>query len=336
MQNELSMKVAIIGATGMVGSVMAEVLAERRFPVTEFIPVASEASSGQLVVFNGQTYKVVTLEEALEAKPDIALFSAGASVSREWAKSFRNRNCRVIDNSSAWRMDTDIPLIVPEVNGDIITVQDFIIANPNCSTIQMVLVLSPLHIEYGIKRVVVSTYQSVSGTGKEAIAQMDDERAGRIPHQMVYPYTMDRNLFPHIDLFEDDGYTKEELKMVNETMKIMQDNNVAVTATCVRVPITIGHSESVNIEFHNDFILEDIRDILAAAPGVKVWDDVKQNLYPMPLDCVGKDDTFVGRLRRDYTQPNTLNCWIVADNLRVGAATNAIKIAEYLLEKKFV
>lgn len=323
------MKVAIVGATGLVGSKMLEVMHERRFPVTELIPVASQKSAGKTVVFNEHTYKVVTAEEALEMKPDIAMFSAGGAVSLHLAPQFTAIGCRVIDNSSAWRMSTNIKLIVPEVNGDTLTAQDMLIANPNCSTIQMVMALYPLHKKYGVKRVVVSTYQSVSGTGQKGVLELMDEREGGRGNG-VYPYRIDLNVIPHIDTFMDNGYTKEETKMMLETCKIMGDDSIKVTATTVRVPVTGGHSESVNIELHDDFELNDVRELLSNMPGVVVIDNPAMNGYPMPIDAAGKDEVFVGRIRRDNTQANTLNCWIVADNLRKGAATNAVQIAKLL------
>ncbi len=323
------MKVAVVGATGLVGSKMLQVLEERNFPVTELIPVASEKSVGLKITFKGKEYTVVSADDAIAMKPAIALFSAGGSTSLALAPKFAEAGCRVIDNSSAWRMHSDIKLVVPEVNGGVLTKDDFIIANPNCSTIQMVMVLQPLHKKYGIKRVVVSTYQSVSGTGQKAVQEMMDERAGGDGFG-VYPYRIDMNIIPQIDVFQDNGYTKEEMKMVLETCKIMGDDAIKVTATTVRVPVTGGHSESVNIEFHNDFEESDVREILSNMPGVIVVDNPAMKAYPMPLDAEGKDEVFVGRIRRDYSQPNTLNCWIVADNLRKGAATNAVQIAKYL------
>jgi aspartate-semialdehyde dehydrogenase len=323
------MKVAVVGATGMVGEVMRKVLEERNFPVTEFIPVASERSIGTEVMFKGKAYKVVGMADAIAMRPDIALFSAGGSTSKEWAPKFAEAGITVIDNSSAWRMDPDKKLVVPEVNAHVLTPNDKIIANPNCSTIQMVVVLNPLHKRYGIKRVVVSTYQSVTGTGKKAVDQLMNERAG-IDGPMVYPHRIDLNVLPHIDVFTENGYTKEEMKMVNETMKIMGDNSIRVTATTVRIPVMGGHSESVNIEFEQDFDLAEVRDMMANTPGVILRDDVANNIYPMPLEANNRDEVFVGRIRRDESQPNSLNLWIVADNLRKGAATNAVQIAEYL------
>ena len=329
------MKLAVVGATGLVGTVMLKVLEERQIPITSFIPVASDKSAGKKIVFNNTEYTLQTMQQAVDAKPNIALFSAGGSVSLEWAPKFAEVGCYVIDNSSAWRMDASKKLIVPEVNAHILTVNDRIIANPNCSTIQMVLVLQPLHKKYKIKRVVVSTYQSVTGTGVKAVQQMENERKG-IQGEMAYKYPIDKNALPHIDVFLDNGYTKEEMKMVQETKKIMGDENVKVTATCVRIPTTGGHSESVNIEFENDFDLAEIRNILSNTDGVTLKDDVANFIYPMPLFADGKDDVFVGRIRRDESQANTLNLWIVADNLRKGAATNTVQIAEYLISQKFV
>ena len=323
------MKVAVVGATGLVGSTMMQILEERHFPVTELIPVASGRSVGKMVAFAGKEYPVVSVEEALEKKPVLALFSAGGSVSLELAPRFAAIGCRVVDNSSAWRMDPTKKLVVPEVNGHTLTADDMIIANPNCSTIQMVMVLNPLHKRYRIKRVVVSTYQSVSGTGQKAVKEMMDQRAGSNEHA-VYPHRIDMNVLPHIDVFQDNGYTKEEMKMALETMKIMGDESIKVSATCVRVPVTAGHSESVNIEFINDYHLADVRALLDNSDGVSVIDNPAMNGYPMPLHAAGKDEVFVGRLRRDETQPNTLNCWIVSDNLRKGAATNAVQIAKLL------
>jgi aspartate-semialdehyde dehydrogenase len=324
------MKVAVVGATGLVGTKMLQVLEERNFPVTELIPVASEKSIGKEVIFKGKAFKVVGFEAAIALKPAVALFSAGGSTSLELAPRFAEAGIAVIDNSSAWRMDPTKKLVVPEVNGDVLTQEDKIIANPNCSTIQMVLVLQPLHKRYGIKRVVVSTYQSVTGTGVKAVNQLMNERNG-IEGEMAYKYPIDLNVIPQIDVFLDNGYTKEEMKMVNETKKILGDASIRVTATTVRIPVMGGHSESINIEFEQDFDLAEVRAILSAAPGVVVQDDPANAIYPMPLNAHDKDETFVGRLRRDESQPNTLNCWVVSDNLRKGAATNAIQIAEHLL-----
>jgi len=326
------MKVAVVGATGLVGTKMLQVLAERNFPVTEIVPVASERSVGKEVEFKGAKYKVVSMEDGIAAKPAVAIFSAGGSTSLEWAPKFAEAGITVIDNSSAWRMDPTKKLVVPEVNADVLTAQDKIIANPNCSTIQMVVALNPLHKKYGIKRIVVSTYQSVTGTGKKAVDQLFNERKGE-EGARAYKYPIDLNVIPQIDVFLDNGYTKEEMKMVNETRKIMQDDNIRVTATTVRIPVIGGHSESVNIEFANDFDLAEVKEILANAPGVIVQDNPAEALYPMPLWAHEKDEVFVGRLRRDETQPNTLNMWVVSDNLRKGAATNAVQIAEYLLGK---
>ena len=330
------MKVAVVGATGLVGGEMLKVLAERNFPVTEIIPVASERSVGKKVSYQGTEYTIVSFEDAIKQKPDVAIFSAGGSTSLKLAPLFAEAGITVIDNSSAWRMDPTKKLVVPEVNANTLTKEDKIIANPNCSTIQMVVVLQPLHIKYKIKRVVVSTYQSVTGTGKAAVDQLFDERAGKTDYAKVYPHRIDLNVLPHIDVFLDNGYTKEEMKMVNETKKIMGDDSINVTATTVRIPTIGGHSEAVNIEFENDFDLEDVKNILSQAEGVIVQDDPKNFVYPMPLHAHGKDEVFVGRIRRDESQPNTLNLWIVADNLRKGAATNAVQIAEYLLENSLL
>ena len=324
------MKVAVVGATGLVGTKMMQILAERNFPVTELIPVASEKSVGKMVSFKGKEYPVVSMESAIAAQPAVALFSAGGSTSLEWAPKFAEAGIPVIDNSSAWRMDPDKKLVVPEVNAQVLTATDKIIANPNCSTIQMVVALYPLHQKYTIKRIVVSTYQSVSGTGKKAVDQLFNERKG-IQGEMAYKYPIDLNAIPQIDVFLDNGYTKEEMKMVKETKKIMQDESIRVTATTVRIPVIGGHSESVNVEFEQPFELADITALLSAAPGVVVQDDVSAQIYPMPLWAHEKDEVFVGRIRRDETQPNTLNLWIVSDNLRKGAATNAVQIAEYMM-----
>lgn len=326
------MKVAVVGATGLVGTKMLQVLAERNFPVTELIPVASERSVGKEVEFKGVKYKVVSMADGILAKPNVAIFSAGGGTSTEWAPKFAAAGITVIDNSSAWRMDPTKKLIVPEVNAHVLTATDKIIANPNCSTIQMVLVLEPLHKKYGIKRVVVSTYQSVTGTGKMAVDQLMNERNG-VVGEMAYKYEIDLNLIPQIDVFLENGYTKEEMKMVNETKKILGDDSVKVTATTVRVPVIGGHSEALNIEFEKDFDIAELREILAAAPGLVLQDDPANGIYPMPKFAHDKDDTFVGRIRRDDTQANTLNCWVVSDNLRKGAATNAVQIAEYLAGK---
>ncbi len=329
------MKVAVVGATGLVGTKMLQVLAERNFPVTELLLVASEKSVGKEIEFKGKKYKVIGMQNAIDAKPALTLFSAGGSTSLEWAPKFAAAGITVIDNSSAWRMNKNIKLVVPEVNGPVVTAADKIIANPNCSTIQMVVVLKPLHDKYKIKRIVVSTYQSVTGTGVKAVEQMMNERKG-ITGVMAYKYPIDQNAIPQIDVFMENGYTKEEMKMANETKKIMGDDSIQVTATCVRIPTMGGHSESINIEFENDFKLNEVKDLLSKAPGVVLQDDINNFVYPMPLTAHDKDDTFVGRIRRDETQANTLNCWIVSDNLRKGAATNAIQIAEYLLEKKLL
>jgi len=326
------MKVAVVGATGLVGTKMLQVLAERNFPVTELIPVASERSIGKEVEFKAKKYKVVSATDAIAAKPAVALFSAGGSTSLQWAEKFAAAGITVIDNSSAWRMDPSKKLVVPEINADALSKEDKVIANPNCSTIQMVVALNPLHKRYKIKRIVVSTYQSVTGTGVKAVTQLLNERKGVIG-EMAYKYPIDLNVIPQIDVFLDNGYTKEEMKMVNETRKIMRDDSIRVTATTVRIPVMGGHSESVNVEFEQDFDMADVRDLLSRAPGVILVDDPKTQLYPMPKDAHEKDEVFVGRLRRDETQPNTLNLWVVSDNLRKGAATNAVQIAEYLLSK---
>lgn len=323
------MKVAVVGATGLVGSTMLDILEERNFPVTELIPVASERSVGTKVNFKGKDYEVVNADTAIAMKPSLAIFSAGGSVSLELAPKFAAAGCYVVDNSSAWRMDPTKKLIVPEVNGTSLTQEDMIIANPNCSTIQMVMVLKPLHDKYGVKRVVVSTYQSVTGTGQKAVKEMMDQRKGG-QGLGVYPHPIDMNIIPHIDVFQDNGYTKEEMKMVLETNKIMGDDSIKVTATTVRVPVMGGHSESVNIEMNSDFIESDVKELLSNFSGIIVIDNPSENAYPMPIYAAGKDEVFVGRIRRDYSQPNTLNCWIVADNLRKGAATNAVQIAKYL------
>ena len=331
------MKVAIVGATGLVGTRMIQVLEERQFPVDEFIPVASERSVGKTVVFRGQPYTVVSADEAIARRPALAIFSAGAAASRELAPRFAAAGCRVVDNSSCWRMDPDKKLVVPEINADVLTADDRIIANPNCSTIQMLLPLAPLHGAFTIKRVVVSTYQSITGTGQKAVVQMAAEREGKAwgEYPAVYPYPIDGNILPHIDSFLENGYTKEEMKMVNETHKIL-DPAIAVSATTVRVPVRGGHSESVNVEFEKPFGLEAVRRLLAETPGVIVQDDPARNVYPMPLYAEGRDEVFVGRIRRDSTVPSGLNFWCVADNLRKGAATNAVQIAEVLLQKKFL
>ncbi len=330
------MKVAVVGATGLVGGKMLQVLAERNFPLDELLVVASERSVGKKIEYKGKEYTVISMEDAVAARPDIAIFSAGGSTSLQWAPRFAEVGTTVVDNSSAWRMDPSKKLVVPEINAHVLTREDKIIANPNCSTIQMVMALAPLHRRYGIKRVVVSTYQSITGTGVRAIEQMMAERAGEKDVKMIYPYRIDMNMLPHIDSFLDNGYTKEEMKMVNETCKILEDDSVKVTATTVRVPTMGGHSESVNIEFAVDFTLEDVREELSKMPGVVLQDDVANNIYPMPLTAHERDEVFVGRLRRDESQANTLNMWIVADNLRKGAATNAVQIAEYLVANDLV
>ncbi|UPS92643.1 aspartate-semialdehyde dehydrogenase [Bizionia sp. M204] len=329
------MKVAVVGATGMVGEVMLKVLEERQFPVTELIPVASEKSVGKKVDFKDKTYTVVNLETALSLKPEIALFSAGGETSLQWAPKFAAAGTTVIDNSSAWRMDVNTKLIVPEINASTLTKADKIIANPNCSTIQMVLVLAPLHKKYNIKRIVVSTYQSITGTGLKAVKQLENEMAG-INGEMAYPYPIHQNALPHCDVFEANGYTKEEMKLVRETQKILDNKSIAVTATAVRIPTAGGHSEAVNIEFETDFVLSDVRKLLNETEGVILQDNTDVNTYPMPIYANGKDDVFVGRIRRDESQPNTINMWIVADNLRKGAATNTVQIAEYLLKNGLV
>lgn len=327
------MRIALVGATGMVGREMLRVLEERNFPIDELYPVASEKSVGKEIKLGDKQFKVVSMQDAIDAAPDYALFSAGGSVSLEYAPKFAEKGTTVIDNSSAWRMDPDKKLVVPEVNGSVLTENDKIIANPNCSTIQLVMVLKPLHEKYKIKRVVISTYQSVTGTGKKAVEQLEGERNGE-EAEMAYPYKIDKNCIPHCDVFLDNGYTKEEMKLTNETKKILGDDKVLVTATAVRVPVVGGHSESVNIEFENEFHTADVRKLLAEVPGIVVQDNVEMNTYPMPAYSHGKDEVFVGRIRRDLTQVNTLNCWIVADNLRKGAATNTIQIAEYLIAQK--
>jgi aspartate-semialdehyde dehydrogenase len=329
------MKVAVVGATGLVGTKMLEVLAERKFPVTELIPVASEKSVGKKLCFRNREWSVVSATDAINAKPAIAIFSAGGSTSLEWAPRFAAAGITVIDNSSAWRMDPTKKLVVPELNADVLTSADKIIANPNCSTIQMVVALNPLHLAYKIRRIVVSTYQSVTGTGVKAVNQLMNERQG-IQGEMAYKYAIDMNAIPQIDVFLDNGYTKEEMKMVNETRKIMRDDSIGVTATTVRIPVMGGHSEAVNVEFEKDFDLLEVRSLLEKAPGVIVVDNPSGQEYPMPKDAHNRDEVFVGRLRRDETQPNTLNMWIVSDNLRKGAATNAVQIAEYLVAKGLV
>ncbi|MBW1617868.1 MAG: aspartate-semialdehyde dehydrogenase [Empedobacter falsenii] len=330
------MRIAVVGATGMVGRVMLQVLEERNFPITEIIPVASERSIGKTIEYKGKEYKIVSMQDAVEMRADIAIFSAGGETSKQWAPKFAEVGTTVIDNSSAWRMDPDRPLIVPEINADILTTNDKIIANPNCSTIQLVMVLNPLHKKYGIKRVVVSTYQSVTGTGKDAVEQLNGEIEGRDVAK-VYPYQIFKNALPHCDVFDEEtGYTKEELKLTREPRKIMRVDEMNITATAVRVPVQGGHSESVNIEFENDFDLAEVRKLLAEQEGVTVQDNPDTNTYPMAFYSEGKDDVFVGRIRRDLSQQNALNCWIVADNLRKGAATNAVQIAEYLVKHNLV
>ncbi|WP_417557940.1 aspartate-semialdehyde dehydrogenase [Mesoflavibacter zeaxanthinifaciens] len=329
------MKVAIVGATGMVGEVMLKVLAERNFPITELIPVASERSVGKTITYKNKDYKVVGLETAVSMRPDIALFSAGGSTSLEWAPKFADAGTTVVDNSSAWRMDETKKLVVPEINASQLTKEDKIIANPNCSTIQLVMCLAPLHQKYKMKRVVVSTYQSVSGTGVKAVRQLENEIAG-IEGEMAYPYPIGKNALPHCDVFEANGYTKEEMKLAREPQKILDDRTFSVSATAVRIPTAGGHSESVNVEFENDFNLDEVKSLLSQTPGVIVQDNTDTNTYPMPIYAHDKDDVFVGRIRRDETQPNTLNMWIVADNLRKGAATNTVQIAEYLIENSLL
>ena len=329
------MKVAVVGATGVVGSVLLNLLEKRKFPLTEIIPVASEKSVGNKISFKGQEYSIVSLTDAVKMKPDIALFSAGGSTSLEWAPKFAEVGTRVVDNSSAWRMDSTKKLVVSEVNSNVLTKEDYIIANPNCSTMQMLVVLAPLHRKYKIKRLVISTYQSVSGTGKNAIDQLNNEREGG-ESSKVYPYSIDQNLLPHCDVFEEDGYTKEENKLINETRKILNDNSIKITSTAVRVPIEICHGESVNIEFENEFEIDSIFEILKNAPGLIVEDYPEKNKYPMPIKSANKDEVFVGRIRRDFSIASGLNLWIVADNLRKGAATNTIQIAEKLIEMELI
>ncbi len=329
------MKIAVVGATGLVGTVMLKVLEERNFPVTELIPVASERSLGKEIEFKGKKYKVHSMQQAIDAKPAIALFSAGGSTSLEWAQKFADAGVTVIDNSSAWRMNPNNKLVVPEVNASVLTATDKVIANPNCSTIQLVVVLNPLHKKYKIKRVVVSTYQSVTGTGVKAVEQLNNERAGT-KGEMAYKYPIDLNVIPQIDVFTENGYTKEEMKMVNETKKIMGDNSIALTATTVRIPVMGGHSESVNIEFENEFDVKDVFEMMRTTEGVILQDDIANQIYPMPMNAHNKDEVFVGRIRRDESQPKTLNLWVVADNLRKGAATNAVQIAEYLMKNSLV
>ncbi|MBX2958994.1 MAG: aspartate-semialdehyde dehydrogenase [Flavobacteriales bacterium] len=329
------MKVAVVGATGMVGNVMLKVLAERNFPITELIPVASEKSVGKEVNYQGKNYKIVDMQTAVDMKPEIAIFSAGGGTSLEWAPKFAAAGTTVIDNSSAWRMNPNNKLVVPEINAHELTAADKIIANPNCSTIQMVMVLNPLHKKYKIKRVIVSTYQSITGTGVKAVEQLKNEQAG-IKGEMAYPYPIDKNCLPQCDVFTENGYTKEEMKLVNEPKKIMGDDSLRITATAVRVPVVGGHSETVNVEFENDFDLAEVRKILHETSGVTLQDNPDTHTYPMPIYAADKDDVFVGRIRRDESQPNTLNMWIVADNLRKGAATNAVQIGEYLIKNKLI
>ena len=329
------MKVAVVGATGMVGKVMLQVLAERNFPISELLLVASEKSVGKLLDYKGATYAVIGLQDAVDLRPDIALFSAGGSISEEWAPKFAEVGTTVVDNSSAWRMDPSKKLVVPEINGDILTKKDKIIANPNCSTIQLVMALAPLHKKYKMKRLVISTYQSVSGTGVKAVQQLENETNG-IKGEMAYHYPINRNAIPHCDVFLENGYTKEEMKLVKEPKKILNDDSFSVTATAVRIPTSGGHSEAVNVQFENDFDLNDVRRLLSETPGVIVQDNVDTNTYPMPIYAHNKDEVFVGRIRRDESQPNTLNMWVVADNLRKGAATNTIQIAEYLVKNKLI
>lgn len=329
------MKIAVVGATGMVGQVMLKVLEEFQLPITELIPVASERSVGKTIVFKGKKFTIRSMADAIAEKPSIAIFSAGGETSLEWAPKFAEAGTTVIDNSSAWRMERHIPLVVPEINADQLTKEDKIIANPNCSTIQLVLTLAPLHYRYGLRRVVVSTYQSISGTGVKAVRQLENERKG-IAGEMAYPHPIDQNCLPHCDDFLENGYTKEEMKLTNETKKILHDDNIHVTATAVRVPVVGGHSESVNIEFLQEYDMVELRHILAEAEGIVVQDDPLNNVYPMPINAHGKNETFVGRIRRDETQPATVNMWIVADNLRKGAATNAVQIAKYLIDNNLV
>lgn len=323
------MKLAVVGATGMVGSVIVKVLEERNIQFEDFIPVASEKSKGKLITVNGNDYPVVTIDEAIEMKPDFAIFSAGGDTSLSFAPKFAKEGTTVIDNSSAWRMNPNNKLIIPEINGELLNDNDKIIANPNCSTIQMLMALAPLHEAFKIKRIVVSTYQSISGTGVKAVQQLENERNG-VEGEMAYPYTIDKNVLPHCDVFLDNGYTKEEMKLVKETKKIFNDDSIQVTATAVRIPVSGGHSESINVEFENDYTLDEVRKLISSTQGLTLQDDPANNVYPMCLFSEGKDDVFVGRLRRDESQANTLNMWVVADNLRKGAATNAVQILELL------
>ncbi|MDM8159240.1 aspartate-semialdehyde dehydrogenase [Labilibaculum sp. K2S] len=329
------MRIAVVGATGLVGQKILEVLEERNFQISELYPVASEKSIGKEVVFNGKKYKVISMTDAIELKPQIAIFSAGGDTSLKWAPEFAKAGTTVVDNSSAWRMDKDKKLVVPEINAVDLTTEDKIIANPNCSTIQLVVALAPLHKRYKMERLVISTYQSITGTGVKAVSQLENERNGK-EGEMAYPYEIDKNCLPHCDVFTENGYTKEEMKLANETKKILKDDSIRVTATAVRVPVVGGHSESVNIEFANDFDLDEVRKILSEAEGVIVQDNLDTNEYPMPKYAHGKDEVFVGRIRRDFSNPNTLNLWIVSDNLRKGAATNAVQIAEYLTKNNLV
>ena len=329
------MKIVVVGATGLVGQEVLKVMEERNFQFDELYLVASSRNVGKEIHFKNKRYTIISMEEACNLGADVAIFSAGGNTSLEWAPKFADKGTIVIDNSSAWRMDATKKLVVPEINGHVLRIDDRIIANPNCSTIQMVMALAPLHIKYKLKRIVVATYQSVTGTGKDAVRQLMDERKG-IEGAKVYPHRIDMNALPHIDVFLDNGYTKEEMKMVHETRKILGDNSIGVTATTVRVPTIGGHSEAVNAEFHKDFDLAEVRELLENAPGVIVMDDVKKNIYPMPILAQGKDEVFVGRIRRDESQPKTLNLWVVSDNLRKGAATNAVQIAEFMMEKNLV
>jgi aspartate-semialdehyde dehydrogenase len=327
------MKTAVVGATGMVGRTMIKVLEERNFPISELIPVASEKSVGKEIIFKGKAVKIVSVMEAVEAKPEFAIFSAGASTSKEWAPVFAKNGTVVIDNSSFWRMYPEVPLIVPEINSHVIKKGDRIIANPNCSTIQMVMALAPLHRKYKIKRLVVATYQSVTGTGVKAVAQMENERAG-VKGEMAYAHPIDKNCFPHGGSFQDDGYTTEEQKLIDETRKILEDQSIQVTATVVRIPVVGGHSEAVNIEFEKDFNIDDVRFLISQFPGVVLYDNPAENKYPMPLQAHNRDEVFVGRVRRDLSKEKCLNLWVVSDNIRKGAATNAVQIAEYMLANK--
>lgn len=329
------MKVAVVGATGLVGRKMLAVLEERNFPVDELYPVASEKSVGKEIIFKGRKYKVIGMQDAIDNKPNVAIFSAGGGTSLEWAPRFAEAGTTVIDNSSAWRMDPDKKLIIPEINACELTENDKIIANPNCSTIQMLVAVAPLHRKYGIKRLIVSTYQSITGSGVKALNQMENERRGEAG-DMAYPHRIDQNCIPHCDVFEDNGYTKEEMKLINETCKILSDDSIKVTATAVRVPVMGGHSEAVNLEFDKDYNLDEVRNILSNSEGIKVQDSPKENIYPMPLNAHEKDDVFVGRIRRDFSKDKALNMWIVSDNLRKGAATNAVQIAEYLYAKGLI